>query len=221
MKKVLLGIVVGVIAGAAVTWFLLRPPEALAPKDSTAAKEPSSGIRLTSAQQSQAGILVATAERIERKPEVRAFGRVLDITTLITLLTELETSKAALAASAGEFDRLKTLGQNTSARALETAEAAAKRDRLLVASSQTRLLADWGQQLTSRGDLGALVQSLAKHETALVRVDVPAGEPMPFEPKTVRVAPLATPDAAHDAELIGPAPAADPQSQGAAFLVLV
>ena len=65
----------------------------------------------------------------------------LDPAPLAALVTELASAQAAYAASSSELARLKTLeGQgNASARALQTAEAAALRDRLAVQSARERL----------------------------------------------------------------------------------
>jgi multidrug efflux pump subunit AcrA (membrane-fusion protein) len=104
---------------------------------------------------------------------------------------------------------------------VEAAAATLKRDRAALEASQTRLLAGWGKELTARTDLGTLVHSLVAQEAALIRVDLLAGEILPPEPRRVRVAPLPGDEAPRDAVVIGPAPTADVQAQGAALLVLL
>lgn len=222
MKKIILGILLGFVLGAATIWFVLRHPNA-APqeKQPAAIKQHEAGLHLTKEQQASAGLLVAKPQAMELKPETKAFGRVLDATPLATLLAEIQTAQSSLTATAKEFERLKSLGDNASPRSLETAESVMKRDQAVLESAQARLLAGWGKLFTSRADLAALTRSLLAQEAALVRVDLPAGENLPSEPRAIRIAPLTGDALAREAELLGPAPTTDPQAQGQAFLALI
>jgi hypothetical protein len=222
MKKIILGILLGFIAGAATIWLVLRhPAEAAHEKQPAEMEQHEAGLHLTKEQQASAGFLVAKPEAMELKPETKAFGRVLDAAPLATLLAEIQTAQSSLNATVKEFERLKSLGENASPRSLETAEAAMKRDQAAQESAQARLLAGWGKPFTSRADLAALTRSLLTQEAALVRVDLLAGELLPSEPRAVRIVPLTGDASAREAELLGPAPTADPQAQGQAFLALI
>ncbi len=222
MKKLIPGILFGFVVGATTIWFALRHSQ-FAPNEKPAAatEQHEAGLHLSKEQQASAGLVVAKPEAAELKPEAKAFARVLDVSPLATLLAELETAQSSLAASAKEFERLKSLGENTAPRALETAEAAMKRDQAALESVKARLLAGWGKPFTSRTDLAALTRTLLAQEAALVRVDLPAGETLPAEPRAIRIAPLTGDATARDAELLGPAPTTDPQAQGQAFLALI
>lgn len=222
MKKLIPGILLGFVVGATTIWCALRHSQ-VAPNEKPAAatEQHEAGLHLSKEQQASAGLVVAKPEAAELKPEAKAFARVLDVSPLATLLAELETAQSSLAASAKEFQRLKSLGENTAPRALETTEAAMKRDEAALESFKARLLAGWGKPFTSRADLAALTRTLLAQDAALARVDLPAGETLPSEPRAVRIAPLTGDAAARDAELLGPAPATDPQAQGQAFLVLI
>ncbi|MFO1514716.1 MAG: hypothetical protein U1F83_17705 [Verrucomicrobiota bacterium] len=222
MKKIVLGIIIGVLIGGAATWSLLQatksePPEAR----SAEAEKHETGLHLTKEQQTAAGLVIAKPERTEVAAETKAFGRVLDATPLAALLAEIETADSAAAASAKEWERLKSLGDNASARALETAEAAMKRDRAAAESAHGRLFAGWGKALAGRADLASLTRQLLAQEIALARADLPAGETLDGTPSEARVAPVTGEAAFQAAELIGPAPNADPQAQGQAFLILL
>ena len=116
---------------------------------------------------------------------------------------------------------LRSQGDNASMRMLETAEAAVKRDRVMLASAQARLMTAWGPALAERDDLPALAASLLKQKAALVRIDLLPGETMAGMPKTVRLTAMTGEEASFDAEVLGPAPSADPQTQTRAFLALV
>ena len=222
MKKLIPGILFGFVVGAMTIWFALRHSEvATNEKPAAATEQHETGLHLTKEQQASAGIVVAKAEPMELKPETKAFGRVLDAAPLATLLAEIQTAQSSLNATAKEFERLKSLGENASPRSLETAESMMKRDQAALESAQARLLASWGKLFTSRADLSALTRSLLAQEAALVRVDLPAGDLLSSEPRGIRLAPLTGDASTREAELLGPAPTTDPQAQGQAFLALI
>ena len=63
-------------------------------------------------------------------------------------------------------------------------------------------------------------RSLTLGETALVRIDLPAGEALKSTPVSARLVSLNGEEDSR-ADLFGPAPAVDPQTQGQGFLFLV
>lgn len=156
-------------------------------------------------------------------PELKGYGRILDPTPLATLTTELASAQAALAASQKEFERLKLLNEekNASDRALQTAEAAARRDQILVESVHTRLVLAWGKAIAERADLPAFLRSLTSLESAVVRIDLPAGEVTKASPASARVVVAAAEETSLTAEFLGPVTATDTQTQGQGFLFLV
>ena len=124
--------------------------------------------------------------------------------------------------STKELDRLKTLAQNqnASARALEAAEAAMKRDQVCARLRAGPTASGLGQGRGFATGPACLVHSLANQEAALIRVDLPLGEALKDPPILARVASLASSDSPVDAQVLGPAPAVDPQMQGQGFLLL-
>ena len=230
MKKLFLGLLLGIAAGGAATWWYLQSRQPSTPaasegeKKNTEAAKNDGRIHLNKEQLANAGLAFAQPQVAQWQGDVKAFGRVLDPAPLATLLTDIEAARAAMDASAKEFQRLKSLNaqdNNASARAVESAAAALQRDRAALDAAQTRLLAGWGKALTGRKDLSALAHSLVAQEAALIRVDFLAGETLPPEPRRVRVAPLPGDEAPRDTVVVGPAPVADAQAQGAALLVLL
>jgi hypothetical protein len=158
-------------------------------------------------------------------PEAQGYGRVLDPAPLAALSAELASAEAALAASQKEFDRLKLLSveKNASERALQAAEAAARHDQILLDSIRLRLVSGWGKDIAERPDLAELLRSLATLESALVRVDLPAGEALngvEVLAQGARVALPPTGKTSVSAQWLGPAPNVDPQVQGQGFLFL-
>jgi hypothetical protein len=166
---------------------------------------------------------VASVEPAELAPEVKGFGRVLDPAPLAGLVTDFAAAGAASQASEAELKRLKTLAtqDNASQRALETAQAAASRDMAMAQSIRMKLLSAWGQAIVSRQDLPEFAHSLVTLESALAEVDLPAGEAISSLPKSAVLMTLAGDSKPIAAEVIGLAPAVDPQTQGQGFLLLV
>ncbi len=228
MKKILLGTVLGLALGATAAWLVLsRHAEASAPETTKApaAEEKHDGaLHWTREQQTAAGIVVAPAVPTEVKPELEAFGRVLDASSIAASRGEIEAAQATLDSSSKELERVKLLrsqGDNASARALEMADAAMKRDRALLAGAWARLTAAWGPALAHRDDLSELSVALLNQTAALLRIDLLPGETVSSAPETVRLAALVGSGNPAEAEILGPAPSADPQTQGKAFLALL
>jgi len=180
-------------------------------------------VKLDPKEQSLIGLKVAPLQAAQAPTEIKGFGRVLDPAPLAALVTEGATARAALQASTKEYERVKTLfeqNQNASAKALETAEAAMNKDRVALESVQLRLLAGWGQEIASRADLQAFVASLAARQAALIRVDLPLGDQPKTRPVDGRVVPVGAPENVIEAQVLGPAPTTDPQTQAEGYLLL-
>ena len=232
MSKIIVAILAGLVLGAAAAWTLLKKPghaDAAKPEEhkEEARVLHTNGqtfLKLDKETQERAGLKIAPLEAATLKPEVKGFGRVLDPSPLAALLIESATARAALEASTREFSRLKTLhaqDQNVSTRVLETAEAATKRDQILVQSVDLKLLTGWGKAIAGQSDLGAFVRALAAQESALARIDLPLGETLNKPPGAGRIAALANETNPVEAEFLGPVVSADPQTQGQGFLFLL
>lgn len=169
-----------------------------------------------------AGITVGKAEETTLAPQVPGFGRVLDPAPFVALIAEQETARTAVASSEKELQRVQKLfaaGGNASAQAVETAESAVARDRATLASARARLLAGWGRELAAAPNLQHVTDELEKG-TSLLRIDVLAGETPAEQVKTARVALPGTKEFL-EAQVLGAAPAADPQIQGVGYLAVL
>src|SRR5207302_731110 len=98
VTKIMLGVVAGLVAGAAVTWIVLKQDAADDAEARKEAKEEESHVRRTDGQvfvrldregQHHAGLKTAPLEVATLKPEVKAYGRVLDPAALSTQMVEL------------------------------------------------------------------------------------------------------------------------------------
>lgn len=236
MKRVILLIIILAVIGGGV-WMAKRGPAAKPADEKPAAEKPAddepSGIHITreangkvvinidDETQGNIGLKVAHPEAVQLGPESKGNGRVLDPAPLVALLTELASAQAAYTVSSNEFIRLKTLAEqgNASARALQTAEAAALRDQLAVQSAKDRLALAWGKVLENRSDVPAYIQSLTSLSEVLVRIDLPAGETLKSAPVGARIITLS--GSSVEAGFISPAANVDPQTQGEGFIFLV
>jgi len=230
---IIIGIILGAVIGGAGVWFYERQHSAEAAGEKKEEKKKTSFVqegtngetflKIDKETQARMGLKTAVLAAVELKPEVRAYGRVLDPAPLTSLLVESASAKAALDASTKEYERLKALHnetQNVSTRSVEAAEAAMKRDQILFDSVQPRLLLVWGKAVASQPELSTFVRSLASEEAALVRVDLPFSVSLKSPPARGRLAPLTSPEEFADAQLLGPAPSANPLLQGQGFLFL-
>jgi hypothetical protein len=175
------------------------------------------------ATQKLMGLQTSALQPAQLAPEVKGYGHVLDISSLTSLVTDLMAARAASAASLAELGRLKTLAaqNNASERSLQAAESMAARDQNQVESVRLRLLSAWGRAIAEWPDLPIFVQSLSSLASALVQLDLPAGQRVSGVPTGARLLTLADESKPVFAEFLGPAPAVDPQMQGRGFLFLL
>ena len=173
--------------------------------------------------QKRIDLIVEHPHPAQWQPEVKGYGHVLDPAPLASLMSELATSQVAAETSQREFDRLRTLAEqsNASVRALQAAEATAKRDQLLVESLRTKLVLGWSKAILQQNDPPAFVRSLANGERTFVRVDLPVGENLSATPSSARLVSLSGGGQQVAGDFFDTAPAVDPQTQGQGFLFLV
>lgn len=234
MKKVFFGIIIGLLAGGVGAWLVFRDHHAAGGEEKTEGHKAASRLmegtngetylKLDAEAQSKAGIKVTVLAAAELKPEIKAFGRVLDPALLAVGVQEMRASAAQLEASEKDYSRLKILfdqNQNVSARALETAQASVRRDEIVRQTAQLRFITTWGPAIDATKDASALLAELAAQKASLVRVDVPAGEKLLGEPAAARIAALSAPEQWWEGKLLGAAVAVDPQTLGRGYLFLV
>jgi len=232
VRNVVLGLIIGLAVGIGGAWLLLRHPAEKEGEKKEEKKEEArvqhgtngeTFLKLDKETQERCGLKVAALEAVETLPQLRAFGRVLDPSVLATQLVDINSAKAASDASRKEYERLKTLhaqNQNVSTRSLELAEAAIKRDEILVVAAQAKLRLTWGKPISERKDLPEFLDSLVSLRSALVRIDLPMGQGVTNFPSAARIAPINAEQNLTDAKFLGLATSADPQVQGQGFLFL-
>lgn len=214
-------------------WFLITLTSAIilvagrsradADDESKAAASPSpkNTAWLSDEQQKAAAIKVESPAPAHVTPEIKGYGRVVDPAALAGTIGDFTSAQAASEASDADLKRLKTLSaqNNASDRAVEAAEAAAARDQAQAEAARLKLLGGWGEAIAGRHDLPAFMQSLGDMESALVRIDLPAGEALKFTPEKARL--MTLDNQSIEAKFLGAAPSVDPQTESQGFLFLV
>lgn len=177
-------------------------------------------IRLDLKQQQVIGLKTATLSAATLPPEIKAYGRVLDSASLISLQSEKVAARAALQASRAEYDRLKKLNvqDNASAHTLEMAKAQLAHDQGASETAQAQLTAASGE--TVAGQPSEFFQSLASQKKTLVRLDLPAGE-ISAETPSAAILTLPGNQPPVVAKFFGRATTVDLQTQGEGFIFLV
>ena len=193
-------------------------------------------VALDAAAREQNGVTIGALEPAAHRPEVRAFGTVLDAQdlidlrgSLVTATAQLAKSKAALEVARSEFERQRALrlqNQNVSEKAFQTAEGALRGEEAnatvaeaALATAQASARQRWGaviaQWLASDApELGAL----QRQESALLQISAPSGASLPAAPETATL--QSSDGATVTAKLVSPAPRTDPKIQGRTFFYL-
>jgi hypothetical protein len=171
-----------------------------------------------------------------RRPEVAAFGRVIDIQPLLAQRArytaaqgEAEVARATLPAAKSEYDRLSALRKeegDVATKRIQQAEGEWRRDQAELRRFESEMAAvrdetrqQWGQILTgwALDGTGGEFDRLIEHQDALILVTLPAGRTLPPGTETVQVARGGDRANAIAANLISPAPVADPMVQGETY----
>lgn len=180
-------------------------------------------IKLDAETQKLMGLQTAALSPAELNPEIKGFGRVLDTSPLASLVADLTVASAASQATQAELERLKTLAaqNNASARALQSADAAATRDAAQTEAVRLKLVAGWGSSIAARQDLAGFVRSLGSLESALIQLNVSPDLSLNQVPTGARVVTISDETKPVEAQFIGRAASIDPQVQGQGFLFLI
>jgi hypothetical protein len=178
------------------------------------------GVTLDAATQARIGLEIAIPVATQWQPETKAYGEVLDPSKLAGDVADLESARVTAGASAKEYERQKTLAaqNNSSVRALETAQAAALHDDLALTSALAKFKSDWGPALVENGK--EILPQIASNRAALVRIDLPAGETQPA-PVSARLSLSTDETNSVTAGFFDAIAGVDPQTQGRSILFLV
>ncbi|HKQ37014.1 MAG TPA: hypothetical protein VJ063_02985 [Verrucomicrobiae bacterium] len=230
--RTLWAILAGLIIGVVLTWTFLRQGGHEEKKEDEHKEEArvqhgangETFLKIDKATQERMGLKTAALEPAQLRLEEKGYGQVLDPTPFATLLVDQLSASASLEVSRKEYERLKQLyaqDQNVSTRALETAEAAMKKDQILFEAAKAKLALTLGPAASAQPNFQALVESLIAMKQSLARIDLPLSQSLGGPPQGGRVAPVAGEEHPLPVKYLGAAPVADPQTQGQGFLFLL
>jgi hypothetical protein len=145
-------------------------------------------LTLDEAAQKRLGLAVTNPVASEWQPEIRATGRAADPLIFTVAAADYEAARAAAAASQAELERTKNLAaqENTSARTLEAAAAAAARDAFALQSARAKFTGEWGVKLAAQTNLTAIATQLQTGQYDFVKLSLPSGtfpKPLPASAK--------------------------------------
>ncbi len=237
MKK-LLNILITIALLAALGWALWRGithrevKEGAEPKAGEKAEGEKKGepepfvVKLEKGKWKALALEMAEPEKAELKPQRVAHGRVLDPTPIVTLDGELASAEAALAASRAEYDRSQALlksGEGMSRKVSETAEAQFRGDEIKADGLRRKAQIEWGATVSAldAAKRREFVEHLVRGESALVRVDLLAGDAVAEMPAAARFAVLGREEDPISANTIAPAADTDAKTQAQGFLLRV
>jgi hypothetical protein len=210
-----------------------EPP---APKTQSASGRIANAVVLTEEVQKAGGIVTAVLEPTLHSEQIEAYGTVLRPDGLlqtrnsyVVAKSSLQKASAALQASKGEYERLKSLNENDkniSDRMLQAAAATMEADRAAESEARENLRSvrsaaelQWGSTLSGWIiDFSPGLQRLVSLKDVLVQVTIPPGTTVGNIPDRIRIqAPEGGPI---EARFIIHAPATDPRIQGMSFIYI-
>ncbi|MDD5033705.1 MAG: hypothetical protein PHE55_03020 [Methylococcaceae bacterium] len=193
---------------------------------------------ISAEQQKQSGLKTRILEARLLQAELPAYGRIMDIQPLLELRarfrsaqSELTIAEAALQLSRKNHDRLarlhaesiiatRELIQVQSQRASDQARREAARRHMWEVREEA--LQTWGgtwfhQAVEAESPL---FESLLNHTQVLALIALPAGQTLPDNLRTLRIAPGGEPQRARQARLISPAPKTEETTQGETWFAI-
>jgi hypothetical protein len=179
-------------------------------------------ITLNAEMQERLNLKMTVPVTAQWQPELKGYGRVIDRATLTAAVADLESARTLAEASNKEYERMKGLSeQNISAKNLESANAAATHDKLAFQSMLAKFVQDWGQSLADGDDREKILSEVVNGQTALVRIDLSAGETLPSPPASARIVALTDETKSISGTFCSATTGVNPQTQSQSFFFLV
>lgn len=180
---------IAVLACAAMFAVAIAPMRVAAQDDDDDARKPAEGTPTLNREQRDAvGIVVAHAVKAKPAERIAAFGQVLDPSTLITELGELDANRAAERAANAEVARLQGLykaGAGASLKNLEAAQAEQARAHAQAQAAALRVALRWAPLAAGANTRRQqTIDAVATGKSALVRVDLPGRHSIGAVPQT-------------------------------------
>jgi hypothetical protein len=188
------------------------------------------GVTIDAATQARIALKLETPAPMQWQPEVKAYGRVVDPAPLLDLLMDLGRAEMTFDSSHQELERAKQLKKdsNISERGFQDAESNYKQNSAAVYSVILKIQSAWGRKIADM--TGSIVvppgterqwdEFLKSYPnaSALIRIELPAGESLGNSAASARIVSLAEKIASVPAMLFDKLPTVDPLTQQQGFL---
>jgi hypothetical protein len=194
-------------------------------------------VSLSPAVQKNSGISTAKIKEISFKGDIKSFGTVVSIDSLIeakakflSLQAEIASARATEAQNLKQYQRLKTLNaddKNVSDRAVQEALSIVETDKARISSSellarnlQSSMKLQWGEALAKlilNDKLPQHLDKLLNRNNVLIQVSLPMSTANPKSGDTINITPLNEPTAVIKAVYVSPAAQADSNGFGKTF----
>jgi hypothetical protein len=212
----LLGLLLLVLAGASRADDDDDQPRQMLQPDSSGAYS------LTSSQQQAVGIRIDHPMQMASPQQIEAYGLVLDPVALVSDTGRTDSSQAAAAAAAADVARLDGLyrsNADASLKALQAARAQAVEATAEAQNAATAFRLQWGPVAALDGaHRGELIDALVSGRRLLLRADVPGHQLLgSIAPRALVI----VDGISVAAQVLGPLPRTDPQSQSAGWLLQI
>ena len=214
----------------------VRADEAAAKPDAVKIKQGANGetiLTLDEATQTRLGLVVTNPAATDWQPEIKATGRVLDLSPLMDLLISLHQAESSFDAAHRELERGALLGKdrNISQRALQELETTYRQNGDAVGAVYLKIQAGWGKRIAEMtGPI--VIESGAERkqdpflnklpeDCLLIRVDLPAGRRLEATNQTAKVISLYKSVSPVIADYFDILPTIDTQTQQEGILFVV
>ena len=194
-------------------------------------------VSLSPATQQNSGITTAKLNSISFQGEVKSFGNVVSIDSLmeakakfLNLKTNIDIARSGSGQNIQQYQRLKSLNEddkNVSDRAVQEALAMVNADKASVTSSELQLKnlhtntkLQWGEALAKlafEDKLAPHLASLLDRRNVLIQVSLPLNAATPKASSTINVTPLNDSTSSIKAVYVSPATTSDSSGYGKTF----
>lgn len=147
-------------------------------------------IKIEPELQDKFGIKTQPLRSITLTNEIQTFGTVIDISSLITFLTELNTAYINLDLAKREYERTKTLydaGKNAPYKNVELAAGEVKKMEELIKGLKYKLSLQWGVKIAGIDDLESFLKPFVEGKKTLVKVTLLPGQTISSPPQKARI----------------------------------
>jgi len=140
--------------------------------------------------QKQFGVKTIPLAKATFTNELTTFGTVIDVSSLVATLTELNTANISLDYANREYKRVKALydaGQNAPYKNVEVALTEVKKIEESIKGIKSKMLIQWGKEIAETKDFETFLKPFIEGKQTLVRISLLPGQSVSTPPKTAKI----------------------------------